>query len=288
MVSHDPAALLESMVKGIAPSSSSEPIGIVTLEDVIEAMIQSQIYDEEDQLEEVGKGAKVRNEDLFALAMTAASGASRLHESIHRPGMSKSASTGDARSTKRPTTSKSGENIGLLSSSADADADADADGVELGAGGGRYSSYESISAKSENGANSPSLRMNNNTASASFYRKFDGMFDNMGQLLIPPQNGAHKAQLAVATIEGGGRRTATTANPLTQALGPDNRIRPSMVSKYAKRWKQAVDKGKDKDKKGGGKKKGSEVRDRSVSEVGRGSGSAKQKVPVPERHSITH
>ncbi len=282
LVSHDPAALLETMVKGIAPPSSCEPIGIVTLEDVIEAMIQSQIYDEEDQVEEVDKGAKVRNEDLFALAMTAASGATRLHESIRRPQMTKSVSTGDTRPSKQPMTLKSGESTGLLSSSADADAD----GVELGAGSGKYSSYRSISAKSENEATSPSLRIDNHTASASFYRKFGGMFDNMGVLLIPPQDGAHKTQLAVASREGGGKRTTSTANPLTQALGPDNRIRPSMVSKYAKRWKQTVDKGKDRKK--GGKKKEGEVRSRSVSEMGRGSGSAKLKAPVPERHSINH
>ena len=282
LVSHDPAALLQCMLEQRAPSTSCEPIGIVTLEDVIEAMIQSQIYDEEDK-EESAKITGERNEDLFALAMTAAatSGSSKLHESTRRPKLAKSISTGSTSSLGQPM-----EETRLLSCSADAEVDR----VELGVGSGGDEdayAYQSISAKSESAAGGAQTRRASGdggappSASAVFYRKFDGVFDNMGVPLIPPQDGAHKAQLAVASFEGarrGVRSPAAAVNPLTQTRGADSKIRPSMVSKYAKRWKYVAEKEKEKRQ-----KKGRRPRSASESQSNVGADENTQ-----ERHSIAH
>ena len=278
LVSHDPVALLHCMLEKKAPSTSCEPIGIVTLEDVIEAMIQSQIYDEEDK-EESAKVTGVRNEDLFALAMTAAttSGTAKQGGWSTVPKLSKSVSTGSTQSSLRAT-----EGTGLLSPSPDAEVD----GVELGeslGSGDRERTYQSISMKSEgedcsaqhyrksgyNGASS--------SASASFYRKFDCMYDSAGVPLIPRQDGALKTQLVVASLEGARLGPGTAAqNHLTQTRGADNRIRPSIVNKYVKRSKYII--GGEKERK---PRKGK--RDRSASESSKSS-----RVNVaPNRHSIT-
>lgn len=49
LVSERPNELKMSMINQVVPSQDCAPLGIITIEDIFEAMIQSQIYDEEDQ-----------------------------------------------------------------------------------------------------------------------------------------------------------------------------------------------------------------------------------------------
>lgn len=257
LVSHNPAELLQNMAQGRTPMTSSEPIGIVTLEDVIEAMIQSQIYDESD-LRSAGKNSGVRNEDLFALAMSAATSprdhgqydnkgdhfSSETNDSpgllksflgsSHRPTLTKSASTGAVPNHKSGSDKRmsSQEMAGLL------------DAAESG-GRGPYS-YHSVKSDAEgdyiNSNNGGRQRTYSaTTAAISFYKKYDGMFDSMGVPLIPPQDGAHKAQQLVASIELESlkeekkqSKAAQRWDMIKKAVTADSKIRPSMINKYAK------------------------------------------------------
>ena len=79
-----------------------------------------------------------------------------------------------------------------------------------------------------------------NSVKASFYRKYDGVYDELGVPLIPPQDGAHMEQL-LSTSPSTGSSLAAQNTLGKHFLGSmSKKVTPSLVNKYVKAKYYAV------------------------------------------------
>ena len=242
LVSHDPNALLNAIENGVSPAASFEPIGIVTLEDVIEAMLQSEIYDEDDRNDQTATHA---SSELFNLSMSASRTTSpaaeqQKEELAPLPAKPPSLLKSLSETLSRPFSSKERSGGGGGSTS-------------LGGGNGRVDQAIHINGKESSklaaanydstpnyqsveegvrGTRSNTVGSGSGSDTRAFYKRHDGLYDALGEPLIPSQYGAHSRQREGQTNNFRAESNHFGRNLVDGANSKSRKITPSLVNKY--------------------------------------------------------